>query len=38
MFIKVKKIELRGCICAVVATKRLERMDILSGQNTESVK
>ena len=28
MFKKVKKLELRGRICAVVATERLERMDI----------
>ena len=38
MFKKVKKIELRGHICEVIATERLERMDILSGQNTESFK
>ena len=38
MFKKVKKIELCGRICAVVATERFERMDISSGQNTESVK
>ena len=38
MFKKVKKFELCGRIYAVVATERLERMDILSGQNTESVK
>ena len=38
MFKKVKKIELRGRICAVDATGRFERMDILSGQNTGSVK
>ena len=30
MFKKVKKIELRGRICAVVATEHFERMDILS--------
>ena len=38
MFKQVKIFELRGCTCVVVATERLERMDILSGQNTESVK
>ena len=38
MFKKVKKIELRGRICAIAATERLERMDILSSQNTKSVK
>ena len=37
MFKKVKKFELRGRICAVVATERIERMVILSGQNTESI-
>ena len=37
MFKKVKKFELRGRIYVVVATERFERMDILSGQNTESV-
>ena len=34
---KKKKFELRGRICEVVATERFERMDILSGQNDESV-
>ena len=38
MFNKVKKFELCGRICAAAATERLERMDILSGQNTECVK
>ena len=37
MFKKVKKIELRGHICAVGATERFERMDIFSSQNPESV-
>ena len=37
MFNKVKKFELRRRICVVVATECLERMDILNGQNTESV-
>ena len=37
MFKKVKKFDLRGRICAVAATERLIRMDILSGQNTECV-
>ena len=37
MFKKVKKIKIRGRICTVVATKCLERMDILSGQNAKSV-
>ena len=37
MFKKVKKrFELRGRICAAVATQRFERMNILSGQNTKS--
>ena len=38
MLKKVKRFELRGRICVVVATECLERMDILSGQNNESVK
>ena len=38
MFKKVRKFELRGRICAVVATECYERMDILSGQNIKSVK
>ena len=33
MFKKVKKFELRG----LDATERLEKMDILNGENTESV-
>ena len=37
MFKKVKKYELRERIYAVVASERLERMDILSGQNTKNV-
>ena len=37
MFKKVKKIELGGCICAVLATECFERMDILSDQNADSV-
>ena len=37
MFKKVEKFELRGRICAFVRTELFERMDILSGQNTESV-
>ena len=37
MLKKVKKFELCRCICAVVTTERFERMDIFSGQNTESV-
>ena len=32
-----KKVELRGRIYEVVVSERFERMDILSGQNTESV-
>ena len=36
--LKVKKFELHGRICAAVATERLEKMDILSGKNIESVK
>ena len=36
-FKKIKKIELRRRICTVAATERFERMDILSGQNVESV-
>ena len=35
MFKKVKNFELRGRICAIVATERLERLDILCGQNTK---
>ena len=38
MFKNVKKFELRRRISAVAATERLERMNMLSGQNTESVK
>ena len=38
MFRKVKKSELCGRLCAVAATERLERMEILSDQNTGSVK
>ena len=38
MFKIVKKFELRGRICEVIATERFGRMDILSGQNSESVK
>ena len=38
MFKKVKRIELLGHICAVVATERFERMDILSCQIDVSVK
>ena len=38
MFKKIKRFELYGRICAVVATEQLERMDIFSSQNTESVK
>ena len=38
MFKKVEKFELRGRICAFVTTECFERMDILSGQNTERVK
>ena len=38
MFKKVKKFELRGRIYVVVATERFEIMDILRGQNYESVK
>ena len=37
MFKKVKKFELRGRMCAVVATECFERMEKLSSQNTESV-
>ena len=37
MFKKVKKFELRRRICAVAATERFKRMDLLSGQNAESV-
>ena len=37
MFKKVKKFELRVRICEIVAIERFERMDILSGQNAESV-
>ena len=35
---KENKFELRVRICVVVASERFERMDILSGQNTEIVK
>ena len=38
MFKKVKKFEFCGRICAVVGTECFERMDLLSNQNTESVK
>ena len=37
MFNKVKKNEFRGHIRAVAATERFERIDILNGQNAESV-
>ena len=30
--------KLRGRICLAVVTKRFQRMDILSGQNAESIK
>ena len=36
--LKSEKIELRGRIYAAVANERLERMNILGGQNTESFK
>ena len=38
MLKKVKQFELRGRIYAGFAIERFERMYILSGQNTESVK
>ena len=37
MLKKVKKIELLGCICAVIVTEQFERMN-LRRQNIESVK
>ena len=32
-----KKLNFTECICAATANERLERMDILNNQNTESV-
>ena len=37
MFKKVEKSEFRGRICAGVTSERFERMDILRGQNAESI-